>query len=244
MRATLYQFPISHYCEKVRWALHYKGVPYQAKTLLPGLHIKTLQKIVPGNTVPVIQIDATTIQGSDRIIDYLDELVLEKPLTPQDETLKHEAAEWETFAASKIAEPLRCFYYHYMLDDPRTLIPLFAEGGPWYSKFVMGLIFNRLNRRMRAGYQINQRTAQVAMHVVDKALKHLEQHLAHRPFLVGESFTRADLAVCALLSPLVMPERGYLKQGSVSAQALTEYRKAHLSSPVFRWVNSIYNTYR
>lgn len=244
MNTKLYQFPVSHYCERARWALDYKGVPYQTITLLPGFHVKTLRRIVPGNTVPVLLMQNEAIQGSDRIIDYLDQRVPAKPLTPQDATERQQTAEWEAFAANKIADPLRCFFYHYSLDDPKSLIPQFSEGGPWYGKMLMTLIYKRLKQRMREGYQINQRTAQVAMLVVDKAIKRLEEHLAERPFLVGESFTRADLSVCALLSPLVLPERGYRKPGSITAQALIDYRMAHIHSPVFRWVNTIYNTYR
>jgi glutathione S-transferase len=33
---TLYQFQFSHYCEKARWALDYKGLAYAPKNLLPG----------------------------------------------------------------------------------------------------------------------------------------------------------------------------------------------------------------
>ena len=244
MDVRLYQFPVSHYCEKARWALDYKGVPFSVQTLLPGLHIKALRRIAPDSTVPVLQLHDVVIQGSDQIIDHLDALYPDKPLTPQDATLRQQAREWETFAANKIADPLRCFFYHYLLDDPKGLIPLFSQGGPWYGTFLMRMIYTNLNRRMRAGYQINQRTAQIAMHVVAKAIEKLEAHLRDRPFLVGDSFSRADLAVCALLSPLVLPERGYLKQSALRAQPLLDYRMAHIHSPVFRWVNAIYNTYR
>ena len=244
MTTLLYQFPISHYCEKARWALDYKGVAYQTKTLLPGLHIKTLKRIAPDSTVPLLRIHDVTIQGSDQVIDYLDKQLSAKPLTPQDKTQRQQATEWETFAANKIADPLRCFFYHYTLDDPKSLIPQFSAGGPWYGKFLVGLIYKRLQQRMRESYQINQRTAQLATLVMDKAIKKLEEHLADRPFLVGDSFSRADLSVCALLSPLVLPERGYRKQGSLTAQPLLDYRKTHIHSPVFRWVNTLYNTYR
>lgn len=36
---TLYQFPISHYCEKIRWALDFKQLKYNTVNLLPALHI-------------------------------------------------------------------------------------------------------------------------------------------------------------------------------------------------------------
>lgn len=244
MDAVLYQFPISHYCEKARWALDYKGIAYRVQTLLPGLHVKKLKAIVADTTVPVLTMQDTQIQGSDQILDYLDELFPDKPLTPREPTLQHEATEWEAFAANKIADPLRCFYYHYLLDHPQTLIPLFSKDGPWYSRVFMRLSYNRLEQRMREAYHINQRTAQHAMRVVDKAIAKLEEHLATHAFLVGETFSRADLSVCALISPLVMPERGYLKLSSLTAQALLDYRKQRVNSPVFRWVNTIYNTYR
>ncbi|HKX12345.1 MAG TPA: glutathione S-transferase N-terminal domain-containing protein, partial [bacterium] len=36
----LYQFPISHYCEKARWALAFKEIPYRIVNLAPGLHFR------------------------------------------------------------------------------------------------------------------------------------------------------------------------------------------------------------
>ena len=36
---VLWQLQISHYVEKVRWALDYKRVPHVRRTLLPGPHL-------------------------------------------------------------------------------------------------------------------------------------------------------------------------------------------------------------
>lgn len=38
---TLYQFPISHYCEKARSCLDVKGLTYSTRDLIPGLHLIT-----------------------------------------------------------------------------------------------------------------------------------------------------------------------------------------------------------
>lgn len=35
---TLYQFPQSHFAEKGRWLLDYKGLDYQARNLYPVLN--------------------------------------------------------------------------------------------------------------------------------------------------------------------------------------------------------------
>lgn len=68
----LYQFPLSHYCEKVRWALDYKRIPYKIKNLLPGPHLLTIKKIAPKTTVPVIVDAGQVVQDSTQIISYLD----------------------------------------------------------------------------------------------------------------------------------------------------------------------------
>ena len=52
MALVLYQFPISHFCEKARWALDYKGLDYTTKNLLPGLHVKTTKKLAARSSVP------------------------------------------------------------------------------------------------------------------------------------------------------------------------------------------------
>ena len=40
----LYQFPISHFCEKIRWTLDYKGLSHKTRNLLPGLHVLKTKK--------------------------------------------------------------------------------------------------------------------------------------------------------------------------------------------------------
>ena len=84
MSVTLYQFPISHFCEKVRWALDYKEIPYQAKNLLPGLHVKTMTKLAKRSSVPVLDHEGTAIQNSADIIDYLEQQFPHNPLMPND----------------------------------------------------------------------------------------------------------------------------------------------------------------
>ena len=90
---TLYQFPISHYCEKVRWALDYKGLDYTSKNLLPGIHLIVIKKIAQRSSVPVLVDGEKIIQNSADIIDHLDRSYPGKPLTPADAALEQEASE-------------------------------------------------------------------------------------------------------------------------------------------------------
>ena len=83
----LYQFPFSHFCEKVRWALDYKGVAYRPVNLLPGFHFRYLVKLAPKTSVPVLRDGATVVQDSSAIIDYLDRRYANPALTPSKEGL-------------------------------------------------------------------------------------------------------------------------------------------------------------
>ena len=60
----LYQFPFSHYCEKVRWALDYKDIAYRTVNLLPGFHFRHVTKLAPKTCVPALRDDGTVVQDS------------------------------------------------------------------------------------------------------------------------------------------------------------------------------------
>ena len=80
----LYDFRFSHYSEKARWALDFKGVPYTPRHLLPGFHLRTTRKLAPRSRVPILKTDGAVIQGSTEIIDFLEQTIPERSLTPPD----------------------------------------------------------------------------------------------------------------------------------------------------------------
>ena len=66
---VLRQLPLSHYNEKVRWALDYKRIPHLRRSLLPGAHAVEAQRLTGTvSTTPVLTIDGESIGDSTRII--------------------------------------------------------------------------------------------------------------------------------------------------------------------------------
>ncbi|MGB9165556.1 MAG: glutathione S-transferase N-terminal domain-containing protein [Rhodomicrobium sp.] len=90
----LFQFPFSHYCEKARWALDYKGIPFQTVDLLPGFHLRTVRKLAPKTWVPVLRDNGIVVQDTSAIIDYLETKYPNPSLTPSDPDAVIEAREW------------------------------------------------------------------------------------------------------------------------------------------------------
>jgi glutathione S-transferase len=88
---TLYQFPITHFCEKVRWTLEYKNIEYKKVNLLPGLHARKAKKLTSNSSLPILAHDKTIKRESREIISYLDQSFPENSLTPNEQTLKLES---------------------------------------------------------------------------------------------------------------------------------------------------------
>lgn len=242
-KLNLYQMAISHYCEKVRWALDFKKIPYKVHNLLPGPHISVIRKLIQNrsSSVPVIQHKNQVFYNSLDILDYLEVQFPEPALSPS----KFDQAsirEWEAFADSNIGPHVRRCCYHVLLNHKAIVVPMLAQGGPWYGSFLLRAIYPRLVKVMRRSMQIDQQGYDQSKLVLDQAIERLRNHLVDRQFLVGDEFTRADLVVAALLAPLSRAP-GYGIDWPTDLPAELDTLAAEYAD-VLAWVNRIYRDYR
>ncbi|AZZ93808.1 glutathione S-transferase [Hahella sp. KA22] len=238
----LYQFPISHFCEKARWALDYKGLEYKVKNLMPGAHIKAIKKLADKSTVPVIEHDGRIVQGSAEIINYLDELSSERPLTPVEPGARSAALEWEKYLDREIGVSIRCYCYHYLLTRPDQVIPMLAHHGPWYGKWLLRLGFGKLSKIMRKHMRINDETAADSLRRIQAALARINERVGNDGYLVGDYFTRADLTAASLLTPFLQPESFDIPWPQDPPPALAQTVKE--LEPQLEWARRIYARYR
>jgi len=239
---TLYQFPISHFCEKIRWALDFKNIEYKTINLIPGLHINQTRKMGVKSSVPILKHNDKFIQGSTEIIDYLDATFPENSLTPKDENLKKEALDWENYLDNEVGVPVRLCVYHILLDYPKIVKPFFAHKGPWYGNLFLTFAYSKLASKMRYFMRINSETAMESKHQLSKAIDRLDKHYQTNQYLVGEQFTRADLSAASLLAPLSMQSKYGLNWPTDVPKELSnlmdEFKKRTT------WINRFYESYR
>ncbi len=201
----LYQMPISHFCEKIRWTLDYKNLRYKPVNLLPGLHARTTKRLTGQTSVPVLKDGSKIVHNSSTIITYLDETYPSGPLTPVDTEARQEAMDWEAYADANIGMQMRLICYDILLEHPDVLLPIFTQGGPWYGPPIMKWQYPKVRHVIRKLLHINPATVAEARLRMNGALESISAHLEGRQFMVGNSFSRADLAASALLAPLIMP---------------------------------------
>ena len=201
-KPVLYQFPISHYCEKARWALEFKGVDYELVNLVPGPHRSSLKKLGATHSfTPVLVDHMKVVQGSEPIIDHLESKTKHPPLTPTDPEASSMAHEWARFADQNIGVPLRLYFYFHILPQRRLAINLLTENCPWWSKPLYTLTFPAIRKAMRLGMKINPENALKSRETLLRSLDQVAERLTGRDYLVDSRFTRADLAVVSLLAP-------------------------------------------
>jgi glutathione S-transferase len=96
---TLWQIDVSHYSEKARWALAWKGVEHRRRSPVPGAHMAVALWLTRGAhyTFPVLGIDGRRIGDSTAIVAALEELHPEPPLYPADIAARRRALELEEF---------------------------------------------------------------------------------------------------------------------------------------------------
>ena len=80
---VLWHFPVSHFNEKVRWALDFKRIPHVRKALFLDYLPRALW--ATGHpTLPILVLDGKAIGDSTRILEAVEEWKPDPPLYPSD----------------------------------------------------------------------------------------------------------------------------------------------------------------
>ena len=238
----LYQFAISHFCEKVRWAMDFKQIKYKPIYLVPGPHMRVAKKLSGKTSVPILKDQGKVVSGSGNILTYLDDRYTRNLLTPVNAKEQAKAFEWEELLDEKIGVCIRQICYHYMLKDKKTIIPLMSYGGKWIDKGVLKMGFSKIEKVMRKHMRINDETVKEAKATLMDTLAKVDQQVRGSSFLVGDRFTRADLTAAALAAPLIMPKNYSAPKPSKVPQPLAEFAD-HIEGQV-QWVHRFYDQFR
>jgi glutathione S-transferase len=245
-RPVLWHIPISHYSEKARWALEYKGVAYDRRAPLAPLHMAVALALTRGRqkTFPVLQMDGRTIGDSTAIVEALERAVPNPPLYPADQAERRRALELEDWFDESLGPPIRLLGWHEITHDRAALERLAARQVPpplrrfpavpaAVARTFVNLRFGVKSRQAAAGARVQ----------VSAALDHLEHELGDEEYLAGGRFTVADLTAAALFYPLVLPPEAPRLVDEMPAP-FEEYRASVADRRGFRWVEEIYRRHR
>jgi|SRR5213593_2093288 len=246
-RPTLWHIPVSHYSEKARWALAYKGIEHDRHAPPAGPHMLVALWLTRGGqvTLPVLELDGERIGDSTAIIAALERRFPAPPLYPEDPRERRAALELEAFYDEELGPAIRRLVFHELRSErdgygelaARTVGgalpgPLRRLGGAYGRAFT--------SARFRVA---GDEAADMARAKVLAALDSLEAALGGDGYLVGGRFTVADLTAAALFYPLVQPPEGPWLLDPIPA-GLAAFREPLRARPGFIWVEEMFRRHR
>lgn len=244
-RPILWQLPVSHFNEKVRWALDYKGIEHERCSVVPGYHQFKAWRLSGGKTLPVLELQGRRIRNSSDIVAALEQYKPDPALYPSDPAERSAALEAEAFF-DPLGHEVRRVLFQELLQDPALFVETYYVGQPEIVKRGAQAGFAFARPVLRRNYGVNPETAVRARDKVTAALDRIEQDLEPSGFLVGDSFSIADLTAAAILFPLVAPkEYPYPFPDPARWPAgPRRFRESVRDRPGFRWVEDIWQRRR
>lgn len=246
-KPKLYVFAISHYCEKARWALDYLGVDYELCHLAPGQHRSVARRLgCRRSALPILAADGTVVQGSGEIIDWAESLpaVPTRRLTPEtgrDDCLAIE----ERLDAVAGVHTRRYYYSEAVVEHPETVRPIFTNDLGSLQRLLVVAMWGSIRKLMIRGMDLGAAQGRESGAIVDGELGWLDEMLADgRRYLVGDSFSRADLTAASLLAPLVGPPEHPVYANLVLPPKLAAEVGGWAERPSLRWVRDTYARHR
>jgi glutathione S-transferase len=248
-RPILIQLDISHYSEKVRWALDYKRVPHVRRSPLPGTHIPIAYALTRGQsyTLPLLRMDGRTISDSTAILAAIEERYPQPPLYPEDPALRRHALELEDYFDEQLGPHARLLPFHELSHEPKMFAEVAAAAVPGPLGKAKGLVglYARTYAGLRFGVRDEQAAAAARAGIL-AAMDRLDAELAagDGEFLVGERLSVADITAASLFYPVVGPDEGPLPADTPSPPALERFREELSGRRGFAWVEETFRRYR
>jgi glutathione S-transferase len=243
-RPLLWHLKVSNYNEKARWALDYKRVPHVRRAVTPGRHRAVARELTGGTTFPILVLNGEAIGDTTPIIAALERLHPDPALYPSDRQARRRALQLEEYFDEQLGPQARLLAVHHMLADAGLFLGAFAPDLVGGRRLVARATFPRLARRMRTSMEIDERTVERAFEKVRAAGDRFRTELGPSGYLVGESFTVADLTLAALVAPVVAPEQFPYPQPQRGHPLLAPVRRALAESGLLDWTLEMYARHR
>ncbi|HMJ73779.1 MAG TPA: glutathione S-transferase family protein [Solirubrobacterales bacterium] len=244
---TLWQIDVSHYSEKARWALAWKEVEHRRHSPAPGAHMAVALWLTRGAhyTFPVLSLDGQRIGDSTAIVAALEERYPAPPLYPADIAERRRALELEEFFDEELGPYVRQLAWYEFGNDRESFAELMKQTAPkpiaGFSRPAAAYARAYTSLRFRAG---DAEEAGRGRAKVLAGLDRLEAELGDDEYLVGESFSVADLTAASLFYPLALPDEGPLNADSPSAKGFDAFRRPLEERRGVRWVKEMFRLHR
>jgi glutathione S-transferase len=244
MHLELLFFRWSHYNEKARWALDYKGVPYAPRMLLPGKHMGLAKRLTGQTAVPILVMDGRAIADSTAIIAALEREFPQRPLYPRDPAARARALELEEFFDEELGPHIRRVVVAACLSHSVYMAHLFDSDAPFLERWIYRAVLHAKRAKFAERMKTDAQSVAHSWQKVEAALDRLERELQPNGYLTGTGFSVADLTAAAMLSVGVLPPGFPCLPTRPLPPAVQDIYDRLARRKTFHWARDIYARHR
>ncbi|HHP7244364.1 MAG TPA: glutathione S-transferase family protein [Elainellaceae cyanobacterium] len=241
----LYQFELSHYTEKVRLILDYKGLAYRKVEVTPGVGQLELFQMSGQRQVPVIKDGGEVIADSTAIAFYLDKKYPDRPILPTDLKQRGLCLLMEEWADESIGLNARKAMIGAFGQHPDFRTAVLPASTPDFLKTIVGAVPHEAFDLVNFGIGFGPDVVKAARKSLEQNLEALTLLLDHSPYLVGDSPTLADFAVAGLTMYIKFPSGNYLDlPESLKGKGIPGLANNPAYARFFEWRDRLYGDFR
>jgi glutathione S-transferase len=203
----LITIPISHYCEKARWALDRAGIAYRERAHLQVIHWIPVARAGGKKTAPVLVWGDRVFADSAEIVEEASGRAQpDRALFPDDPAAATEVRELQRDFDNLLGPEGRRWMYFNLRGRRDIAIAYACTGVPAWQRRGLPLAYPLVVRIIDRYLDITPASAERSEAEVRAVFDRIAERLSDgRPYLCGERFTAADLTFASLSAPLLMP---------------------------------------
>ncbi len=202
---------VSPMVELARWLFERHRIPYEEEGHAPLLHIPYTLRRKGGVEVPVVVTSASVWKGARETLYGLDSRLRDNEKlfgVSQDVRAANEALVEQLL--TRLLHDVRRFAYFHMLRVRSAVIPVVADGVPWWERALIQVFFPIWRWSMGRALDFSPSAIEAAPRHITEAFDIVEAELARRGsrFLGGREPNALDIIFSALVAPVTAAD-GY-----------------------------------
>ncbi len=244
MSVVLHQFQFSHFNDKVRWALDYKGIKHTRETYLPGPHMRYMRQLSGQTSTPVLEWHGEVIANSANIIDRLEREIPAPALYPSDSALLSEALRIQEHFDITVGPATRTVLFAALASEGAYLTSMFGANKSFWKKIAYRAMFPITRGLIKKGNGVTPDMVARRQTITQQALDEVAQQVQGTGYLVGDHFTVADLTAACLFAPLANPSHPDMARPTPIPESVQQILSKYADHPAIVWTNLMYAKHR
>jgi glutathione S-transferase len=204
---TLITIPISHYCEKARWALDWAGIDYKERAHLQVIHWLPVTRAGGKKTAPVLVWgDRVFADSADIVEEASAKAGPDRSLFPDDAAEAAEVRSLQNDFDVSLGPEGRRWMYNALRGHRDIAVKYGCTGVPAWQRRALPFAYPVVTRIIDHCLDVTPATAARSEEDVRASFDAVAGRLSDgRPYLSGERFSAADLTFASLAAPMLMP---------------------------------------